>query len=136
MMNVAGINAQVVSLGNDKETKIRRLFLRSLSDSLVTEHLQRRCEAISSGGIPLSIQEKLKNRMPLERAVEDNAEQPRHLLDKRTRCECCKLDKKTRLTKFTCKNCSKAICLQHAEYVCVMCYPNMKYQRKTIGDLE
>lgn len=60
MLNVAGINALVVSHGNCQETSARRKFLRTLSTELIADHIQRRAETMVRGGIPLDLQQSLK----------------------------------------------------------------------------
>ncbi|CAH2296782.1 Hypothetical predicted protein, partial [Pelobates cultripes] len=58
MFNVAGINLQIIYLGNDLKPIKRRLFLKQLSHELTLDELQRRSE--KTIGIPLHIQTKLK----------------------------------------------------------------------------
>lgn len=51
----SGINAQVVSIGNNQEPKRRILFLSQLGDELVCDHLRNRAQSIQRG-IPLDLQ--------------------------------------------------------------------------------
>lgn len=42
MLNVAGINTQIIHLGNGNDTMKRRKFLKKLANELVHEHVQGR----------------------------------------------------------------------------------------------
>lgn len=123
MLNVAGINAQVVSIGNNIKTKHRRLFLRQLADDLVFDHLRTRSESIQRG-MPLDLQTSLKKFRTEQPVVQETGEKSK--LEKRKRCEPCKLLKKTRLTSTVCSNCKYAICGDHTVPICVACHPKMK----------
>ncbi|CAH2276613.1 Hypothetical predicted protein, partial [Pelobates cultripes] len=72
MFNVAGINLQIIYLGNDLKPIKRRLFLKQLSHKLTLDELQRRSE--KTIGIPLHIQSKLKLFRNCENVEEDKEE--------------------------------------------------------------
>lgn len=59
MLNMAGINAQVILGGNGIKSVRRRLFLKRLGEELVKDHLNRR--TANSRGIPLPLQTKIKS---------------------------------------------------------------------------
>lgn len=122
LLNIAGINAQVVLARNGQAVVRRRLFLRELAKQLAMEHLQRR--RANSATFPRALQERL-NSVNLENqgnrpVPEDNVVQNNPL--KRKACVPCNAEKRRRLTNYYCKTCDQALCLQHAIYVCQKCY--------------
>nr|XP_047122928.1 piggyBac transposable element-derived protein 4-like [Hydra vulgaris] len=86
ILNVAGINSQVIYIGNNLEKKRRRLFLKELSHELVLEHLQRR--SMNTVGIPNSLHIRMQRFRP--RIEQEKSQSPP--TSKRRRCVTCTLE--------------------------------------------
>ena len=115
LLNIAGINSQVIYASNNPDKKIlRRLFLRQLANDLVKPHLQVR-SAMSN--IPRSL------RLRLQEISGSNIEPdvPQNVLP--GRCAYC-TSKKNRKTRFQCYKCNKYMCLEHIIGVCQECREN------------
>lgn len=113
MLNVAGINAQVIFTSNNPETKIlRRNFLRELADNLIRPYLQRR---VSLTNIPRSLQIRLKEVCGIENDNQENVIPGR--------CSYCGW-KKNRKTRFSCFQCNTYMCLEHITAICSTCKEN------------
>lgn len=116
MLNVGGINSQVLYLGNQLEAQRRRGFLKTLSHQLVLGELNRR--SMKRTGIPNSLQMRLKRYRP----VEDDRESSPLPPPKRRRCTTCSTETgMRRLSNYECKKCHDAICLAHANMICGRC---------------
>ncbi|KAJ8886020.1 hypothetical protein PR048_012226 [Dryococelus australis] len=81
ILNIGGINAQVVFLGNGNELKSRRNFLKNLSRELVEEHFNRR--SVITRGIPSSLQQTLQKYTP----PSEHEENPRSQGNKHKRAQ-------------------------------------------------
>lgn len=114
MVNVGGINAQLIHIGNGNETKSRWYFLRKLGNELIKPHLQRR--STSNTGLPRELSTRLKEVVGQE---EEKVQQPndQNNEQKRKRCVPCQREKRTRLTKFQCSSCQRHLCLQLSSVV-------------------
>lgn len=117
MLNMAGINSQVIVSKNGSKVIRRRLFLRQLVTELALEHLKRR--KLVSPGLPKNLQLKLGNMFPQSPPQENE-----NVQRKRKACVPCAEVKKRRLSNYYCKKCENALCLQHACMVCQGCYDN------------
>lgn len=62
MLNISGINIQVIYLGNNLKPLRRRLFLKQLSHELVIGEISRR--SIKTIGMPIVLQQRLKRFRP------------------------------------------------------------------------
>lgn len=116
MLNVSGINSQIIYLGNGNEVPPRRVFLQELGSELIRDQLIRRS---SLTHLPRTITLRISEILPkyqistpssTKLAVADES--------KRKRCHPCWENKFTRLTKYTCKECGQYLCLQHCGIVC------------------
>ncbi|KAB0805147.1 hypothetical protein PPYR_02117, partial [Photinus pyralis] len=104
LLNVAGINSQVVYVSNNPDKKIlRRRFLRQLGNDLVKPHLQVRSAMIN-------IPRTLKLRLQEITGMNIEPEVPQPVLP--GRCAYC-TSKKNRKTRFQCHRCNKYMCLEH-----------------------
>lgn len=114
LMNVAGVNSQIVFSANNPNTKlIRRLYLKELSTLLTAEHVQRR-------SMMRNLPPEVRTR---RQEVAGTAQQAAIMADQlpvgtRKRCYMCRKDSKT---KYHCKYCQKFICLSHAHFSCPSC---------------
>lgn len=114
MLNISGINAQVIYFGNDQNVIRRKTFLKALSHALVLPHMARR--SLETSGIHTGLQQRLKEitQVDQEQQKEENEK-----VGKRKRCHTCIGQR--RLTKYNCKKCKKPICLMHIESFCNDC---------------
>jgi hypothetical protein len=121
ILNVAGINAQILFMSNGNSIRSRRNFLRQLSNDLTYEHIKRRSE--SKYGLPQSIQEGIKSVTDSQenRSQNDGEQDNEFRSETRKRCVTCVNDKRTRLSKYNCLKCKNYLCLQHASFVCPSC---------------
>ena len=125
MLNVADINSQVIYLGNYLGTIKRRIFLKMLSKELVAGKLTRR--SVKAVGMPLQLQARLQKYRPPSREESENeeAESTPGPMAKRRRCSTCTRDSgRRRLSRYECKKCHTALCLEHAILVCKSCFEN------------
>lgn len=121
---MAGINSQIVHIGNGLKDIRRRLFLKELSHELVLGELVRRSQKQS--GIPLPLQERLKRFRPNAPEEDDeNDEEPR----KKRRCVPCTSETGIRrLSRYECQKCKISLCLQHSKFICTTCFSNADVQ--------
>jgi len=117
MLNVSGINSQVIYLGNNQKSLRRRIFLKTLAHELMLGELTRR--SVKTVGMPTSLQNRLKRYRPVEDLKENADPAPR----KRRRCETCTTETGLRrLSNYQCIKCQNAICLAHANMICGKCW--------------
>ncbi|XP_069595586.1 piggyBac transposable element-derived protein 4-like [Ranitomeya imitator] len=116
MLNLGGINSQVIYLENQLEPLRRRAYLKKLAHELVLGELRRR--SMKTIGIPSSLQDRLKRFRP-----EDDSENPPPLPPpKRRRCTTCTMESgHRRLSNYECHKCHNAVCLSHAKMTCNSC---------------
>ena len=125
MLNVPGINSQVIYLGNRLGTITRRIFLKILSKELVAGELTRR--SVNTVGMPLQLQAQLQKYSPpsREESESEEAENTPGPMAKRRRCSTRTRDSGRRgLSRYECKKCHTALCLEHAILVCKSCFEN------------
>lgn len=125
MLNVAGINSQVIYLGNGLGTVRRRIFLKMLSKELVAGELARR--SVKTVGMPLHLQARLQKFRPSngEQVESEGAGNTAGSMPKRRRCSPCTTGNgRRRLSRYECKKCHIALCLEHAVLVCQSCFEN------------
>ncbi|XP_068086415.1 piggyBac transposable element-derived protein 4 [Anabrus simplex] len=116
LLNIAGINSQIVYLGNGNTEMPRRLFLRKLGRELVVDQLMKRALLPY---FPRTMLERIREFLPhIRQPVVSNDNFSRYQCEKRKRCKPCLRNKKTRLTKYFCQTCGKYLCLQHCAFVC------------------
>jgi len=107
ILNISGINYQVIYHGNDFKPIRRRIFLKSLAHELVIGQICRR--SMSAIGIPTSLQKQLKQFYP---EAEDNDEYTPGPSEKSRRCaNCMSQSSKRRLSRYQSKNCRQSLCL-------------------------
>jgi len=120
LLNIAGINAQVVYFSNTQDKILRRHFLGQLSEALTTQHIKTR---LMNSNFPRQLTTRInlylgkvqdeQQEVPVP-APED--QQPK----KKQRCELCprKTDRKT---KTCCSKCRKFVCGNDGNYYCNDC---------------
>ena len=96
MLNISGINSQVIYHGNGFKPIRRRIFLKSLAHELVIGEISIR--SMNTIGIPISLQKQLKQFCP---EAEDNDECTPGPSAKRRRCtDCMSQSSKRRLSRY------------------------------------
>jgi hypothetical protein len=109
LLNVAGINAQVIFTTNKTESQeTKRNFLKSLARDLVQEH---RCVRATSSHVP-------KQLVP--RPQQQAGELVAKCSKRKAHCEVCPCSK-DRKTSRMCNKCGKFLCVQHEVYFCQEC---------------
>lgn len=115
MMNIAGINAQIIYHANNRSDRTRRSgFLKLLARNLADDYLCQRSQCLS---LPRNLRQDIQSLFPDEAAVQPTEEDQS---SKRQRCSECGRSK-NRYTKYRCRSCKKFLCLQHAQQVCADC---------------
>ena len=118
ILNIAGINTQVIYLGNGKKVPRRRLFLRQLGNELIRDQLVKRSLLTN---LPRSMSLRIQELLPQDQQNGNNKDVNKSSDNNRTlrkRCKPCLEMKIRRLTKFSCHSCGQYLCLQHCNYVC------------------
>ena len=96
-----------------------------LSKELVAGELTR--QSVKTVVMPLQLQARLQKYRPpsREESKSEEAENTPGLMAKRRRCSACARDSGCRrLSKYECKKCHTALCLEHAILVCKSCFEN------------
>lgn len=114
LLNIAGINSQIIYFSNTNNKVLRRLYLTDLAKQLSKPHIIRRSK-VTSLSIPL--RQKMKNILGHEASAPTTAEQQREV---KPRCSFCP-KRKNRFTKYCCDTCTKPICKEHTAKAVLMC---------------
>ena len=137
MLNAADINSHVLYLGNCLGTPRRRTFLKLLSKELVAGELARR--SLKTVGMLMQLQVRLqKYRPPNKEKRNENEADAAEVPAKRQRCSICNLESgRRRLLRYECRKCNDVLCLEHAVFLCRLCFGNILllnfYTAKTIA---
>ncbi|XP_069618531.1 piggyBac transposable element-derived protein 4-like [Ranitomeya imitator] len=117
MLNVGGINSQVIYLSNELKQMRRRMYLKQLANELVSGELSLR--STKTVGMPLALQHRLKRYRPKDVPEQTPTLPP----SKRRSCTTCSfVSGFRRLSKYDCKICKESICLSHGTFVCQPCF--------------
>lgn len=113
MLNIAAINANIIFRENQNNNTKRTEFIRNLGLALVYEHLRLRKD---QRNIPTYIRQRISSQInePLRPS-------PQNAASRYVRCRDCPT-KQDRKTKHACTACGKAICMEHAIFLCKDCY--------------
>lgn len=114
LLNIAGINSQIIYYNNTNNKLLRRKYLTDLAKELTKPHIVRRAN-ISSLSIPL--RQKIINVLG-SRTTPTEAAEP--LNDARSRCFFCP-KRKNRFTQHRCHTCLKHICKEHTAETVLTC---------------
>lgn len=126
LLNISGINSQIIYLGNQLESMPRRVFLKTLAHELTIGEIQRRSQITS--GFHTSLQARLKKFLP----AEDHPKSPPPI-KKRSRCIDCTVETgKRRLSNYSCNKCERGICLGHASLLCTACFSTCSCKPSTL----
>lgn len=114
LLDIAGINSQIILHENSSIRQRRRLFLKSLALQLVDEMLKYR---LTLAHLPRGLKTSISKFVTVRNEVQPENEEPARV----GRCSYCprKNDKKT--NKKCCK-CSNRACNEHMKLVCDKCY--------------
>lgn len=116
VLDIAGINAQIVFTANNPNTNVvRRKFLREMGMKLIKPSLQKRA---STSCLPKTVRHKaakLSHTQPLQPAT---TSQERSQVARR--CVVCPRMKDIK-TKSYCSKCCRPMCLKHMKSVCEEC---------------
>ncbi|KAF6213335.1 hypothetical protein GE061_011054 [Apolygus lucorum] len=120
MLNVAGINSQIIYTGNGNVVKNRRTFLRQLAIDLTKEHMIRRGNTAGGSNLPTSLHTRLlevTNQTISVLPKPPAAVEP----NKRKLCQPCLKDRSKKSTKYRCVTCGMHLCLGHVIVFCRGC---------------
>lgn len=125
LLDIAGINAQVIYEANNGPRKVvRRLFLRDLGIALVRPQIKKRA---SNMHIPRTLREKAARISGSQKDVHSagvSKEIPEEItVTKPGRCVVCPRNKDIK-TKYFCFDCKKRMCLNHMINICKNCQEN------------
>lgn len=113
MLNVAGVNSQIIFLANNINDNIcRKSYLRDLALALTNEHVVRRSLLAN---LPTEVRQRRQAvaGTSSQTITADSVPQ-----GTRKRCFMCTKDSKT---KYYCQQCKKFICLSHCQFICKQC---------------
>lgn len=118
ILNIAGINSQVIFVANNRDINIlRRNFLRDLADNLIAPYLKIRA---TMSNLPRGLKTRLQDFSRNEpEAGPSQAVRPAPP----GRCTYCDW-KKNRKSRFSCFNCATYMCLEHITPICQECRRN------------
>lgn len=115
ILDIAGINSQVIFVSNNPETKIvRRLYLRGLGLELLKPQVTKR---VATKNVPRSI------RLGAAKYADIPVEKPQQSSSGNRssgRCIVCPR-KKDKKTKCSCYKCDKFMCQNHMKLICESC---------------
>lgn len=117
LINIAGINAQVIFLNNTSNKMKRRAFLKNLAWELTIDLIQYRATVVT---LPREVRELAKR---IGNVYETPSFAPS---GKKQGGRCAKCPRsKDRKTRFICQICKIYLCLDHAQTVCEECAINI-----------
>lgn len=114
LMNIAGINARVISYLNNNKNVSRRSFLKKLGLDLIADSLKQRAV---NPRIPRNLKQAVTN---LSNIPQSSNSRKRPAAGTQQRCAECPRAK-DRKTKYMCRICNKYLCLDHIAPLCSTC---------------
>ena len=137
ILNAAAINAYIIHCSNQKligqKPPTRRQFLRDLSIDLIKPFaLQRLNIPQLSRSLVTVIADVCEIPVPPPVRGQAMAAAEGTSSPSRKRCVLC-LAKPDRKTRFQCCACTRPICMEHCEAVCIDCNVNVQLQRQSIS---
>lgn len=113
LLNIAGINSNVIYNATHVDGENRRIFLKNLSMNLMKPYL---CMRAKIPNLSLEVKQFLRPYRPNDEPIEMNPNKTRG------RCIQCGR-KKNRTTTITCQSCSQPACKEHVvtTHVCLEC---------------
>lgn len=117
LIDIAGINAQVIFLSNNPESKLpRRQFLKEVAIELIKPQALRRTTVLSlPKNVRQSAQKVSQGCQPCVNAAQNPV--PR----KKQRCSVCPRNKDIKINTY-CESCKSPMCVKHMKSVCEPCF--------------
>lgn len=111
LLNIAGINSQIIYSANTEKNLQRRMFLRELALELMKPQALSR---LSIPNLPLKLRDSIKQLVGVEDQI------PEVRVGATGMCSLCPR-RKNRKTKKTCCKCSVYLCNEHSNVICQKC---------------
>lgn len=124
LLDVAGINSQIIYKLNTGNMLERRKYLRELSMQLTQPLLKSR---LHTPGLSTSLQEEVRGQLGLQ-ASPPRKRQQEEMVGRQVCSFCPK--KKNRKTTVRCVNCRVAICGEHTRVWCIECHSSLVVKGK------
>lgn len=121
VLNMTGVNAQIIVNTNKKNSFVRRQFLKELALNLIQKHIHARSKITT---LPLHVKYEIQKIMKQPHNERESVHPGR--------CYFCPT-KKNRKTKKQCSNCKAFICNEHTVYFCREC-PNNASESELSSD--
>lgn len=119
LLNIGGINSQIIYNGNTQINITRRVYLAQLAQALVRQHLERR---VSLSNLSVGLRQKIRRVGQLPAPPP-----PPRQNNEKQRCTFCPL-RKNRFTQHHCQTCSSAICKEHTGKTILTCQQCLEAQ--------
>lgn len=119
MINIAGINSQIIYKANTDQLLLRRTYLKEIALGLTRPYMIQRSAIMT---LPTSLKTQIARFVPPENQI-----MPERREGKCFECP----SKKNRRTKKGCQVCAKLLCNEHCTYLCKFCF-DQAYE----GDVE
>lgn len=110
LMNIGGINAQIIYQENTKNKITRLQFLKALGKELMQEHVKIR---VTIPAVRLQVKSMIKKYFDVQETIQN--------VRSKGRCSFCERTRDRKTTKV-CTTCVKLICRDHIIEVCPDCY--------------
>lgn len=111
MLDIGGINSQIIHKTNTDILQDRRIYLKQLSQELMKPHLVTRS---SVPYLPISLRSRITQTLKIPE-TEPNAAAPDGAF-----CSFCPR-RRNRKSRMRCQTCNCALCREHAKYSCPNC---------------
>lgn len=116
LLDIAGINAQVIHLYNSNEAMPRRKFLRQIGYEMVKPNVARRG---STKTLPRTLRSTIM-KVASGQVTPQQAPSVNRPAGSRIRCVICPRTKDTKTTQ-KCSKCQRPMCLSHMDFFCKPC---------------
>jgi len=114
LMNIGGINSQIIYQANTKNKISRLQFLKTLGRELMEEHVQNR---ITIPAVRIEVKSSIRKYFNVQQLQESRVKAS-------GRCSFCERSKDRKTTKV-CTTCIRLICRDHLISVCPDCYASV-----------
>lgn len=124
LMNIGGINSQIIYQANTKNKISRLQFLKTLGRELMEEHVQNR---ITIPAVRIEVKSSIRKYFNVQPLQESRVKAS-------GRCSFCERSKDRKTTKV-CTTCIRLICRDHLISVCPDCYASVTHNVIYLCDL-